>query len=117
MSDSMWPYGLQPARLLCPWDSPDKNTGVGCHALLQGIFPTHGLNPCLLHWQADSLPLLPPGKPQEIFKVYFKSLICIFEKKIQEDPIPSPPAILVIPKLSKLNAALPCFYLYLRPQR
>ena len=37
------------ARLLCPWDSPGKNTGVGCHALLQGIFPTQGSNPGLLH--------------------------------------------------------------------
>ena len=35
-------YALQPARLLCPWDSPGQNTGVGCHALLQGIFPTQG---------------------------------------------------------------------------
>ena len=45
--------------LLCPWDSPNKNTRVGCHALLQGIFPTQGSNLCLLHllhWQADSLP-------------------------------------------------------------
>ena len=40
LSDSVQPYGLQPTRLLCPWDSPGKNTGVGCHALLQGIFPT-----------------------------------------------------------------------------
>ena len=47
------PHGLEPARLLCPWDSPGKKTGVGCHFLL----PTQGLNPCLLHWQADSLPL------------------------------------------------------------
>ena len=39
------PHGLQPARLLCPWDSPGKNTGVGCHFLLQGIFLTQGLNP------------------------------------------------------------------------
>ena len=49
------------------WDSPRKNTRVGCHFLLQGIFLTHGLNPRLLHllhWQADSLPLGPPGKPQ-----------------------------------------------------
>ena len=37
------PYGPQPARLLCPWDSPGKNTGIGCHFLLQGIFPTQGL--------------------------------------------------------------------------
>ena len=41
-------YGLQPTRLLCPWDSPGKNTGVGCHALLQGIFPTQGfMSPAL----------------------------------------------------------------------
>ena len=52
-------------RLLCPWDSPGKNTGVGYHALLQGIFPTQGSNPhllCLLLWQAGSLILAPPGK-------------------------------------------------------
>ena len=58
-------YGLQPAGLLCPWDSPGKNTGVGCHALFQGIFSTQGLNPglsCLLHWQMGSLPLGPLGK-------------------------------------------------------
>ena len=42
-----WPHGLLPARLLCPWDFPGKNTGVGCHFLLQGIFPTQGLNPGL----------------------------------------------------------------------
>ena len=37
---------------------------VGCHFLLQGIFPTQGLNPCLLNWQADSLSLRHPGKPR-----------------------------------------------------
>ena len=36
-------------RLLCPWDSPGRNTGVGWHALPQGILPTQGSNPCLLH--------------------------------------------------------------------
>ena len=35
MSDSLWPHTRQPTRLLCPWDSPGKNTGVGCHFLLQ----------------------------------------------------------------------------------
>ena len=35
MSDSVWPHTRQPTRLLCPWDSPGKNTGVGCHFLLQ----------------------------------------------------------------------------------
>ena len=54
----------------CPWDSPGKDTGMGCCALLQGIFLTQGWNLCLLcllHWQVGSLPLahssLPPGKP------------------------------------------------------
>ena len=49
MSDSLRPHGLQTTRLLCPWDFPDKNTGVGCHSFLQGIFLTRGLNPSLLH--------------------------------------------------------------------
>ena len=63
MSDSL------PARVLCPWDSPGKNTGVGCQALLQGIFPTQGSNPCLLcllHWQGGSLSLAPPRKPMKM---------------------------------------------------
>ena len=64
MSDFSRPHGLQPARLLCLWNFPGKNTGVGCHFLLQGIFPTQGLNPhllSLLHWQADSFTPKPPG--------------------------------------------------------
>ena len=48
MSNSLGPHGLWLARLLCPWDCPGSNTGMGCHFLHQGIFPTHGLNPCLL---------------------------------------------------------------------
>ena len=51
VSDSLWPHGLWPTRLLRPWDSPGKNTGVGCHFLLQGIFPTKGSNPGLPHWR------------------------------------------------------------------
>ena len=47
----VWLFGTPwtVARLLCPWDSPGKDTGVGCHALLQGIFPTQRSNPGLLH--------------------------------------------------------------------
>ena len=65
---TLWPHGLQPARLLGPWDSPGKNTGVDCLALLQGIVPTQGLNLRLLHllhWQAGSLSLRgePPDPP------------------------------------------------------
>ena len=58
---------IQPARLLSPWDFPGKNTGVNCHFLLQGIFPTQGSNSSLLHWQAGSLPLAPSGKPHIAF--------------------------------------------------
>ena len=43
-------YRLEPTRLLCPWDFPGKNTGVGCHGLLQGIFATQGSNLNLLQF-------------------------------------------------------------------
>ena len=57
------PHELRPTRLLCPWDFPGKNTRVGCHTPLQGIFPTQGSNLCLLHWQADSSLLSHQGSP------------------------------------------------------
>ena len=41
--NSLWPFGLYPARLLCPWDSPGKNIGVDRHSLLQGIFHNPGI--------------------------------------------------------------------------
>ena len=65
MSDSvtLWTVGRQAPLSMALWDCPGKNTGVGCHALLQRIFPTQGLNPHLLHWQVGSLGLTPPGKP------------------------------------------------------
>ena len=53
-------------QALCPRNSSGKNTGVGCHALLQGIFLTQGLNLGvlnLLRWHTSFLPLLPAGKP------------------------------------------------------
>ena len=75
------------------WSSPSKNTGVGCHFLLQGIFLTQGSNPHLLHllhWQAGSLPSAPPRKllfvwviPQftnseiVLWKVIYRLFICI----------------------------------------
>ena len=49
MSDSLPPHGLQPTRLLSPWDFPGKSAGVGCHCLLQGLFPTQGSNRGLPH--------------------------------------------------------------------
>ena len=57
-------YGLQlAARLLCPWDSPSKNTGVGCRALLQGIFLAQALNSYLLHCRQILYLLNPSGSP------------------------------------------------------
>ena len=44
------PMDCSPRRLICPWQFPGKNTGVGCHFLLQWIFPMQGSHPCLLHW-------------------------------------------------------------------
>ena len=64
-------WDLQPAWLLCPWNFPGKNTGAGCHFLLQVIFPTQRENTGLLHllhWQADSLPLHQLGSPK--FQMY-----------------------------------------------
>ena len=69
----------------CPWDSPGKNTGVGCHALLQGIFPTQGSNPHLsplpavaggffttsATWEAQSSGLVSGGEPRVILSPVF----------------------------------------------
>ena len=63
MSDSLRPHGLWPTSLLHLWNSPGKNTGVGCYSL-QGIFLMQGWNLgllCLLHRQVDSLPLSHQG--------------------------------------------------------
>ena len=82
MSDSLRPDGLQHARLLCPWDSPGKNTGVGWQALLQGIVPIQGSNTCflcLLHWQVGSFPRVPHlGSSKPFWKVKVKSLSCVW---------------------------------------
>ena len=66
MSDSLQPHGLEPTRLLSPWDVTGKNTGVDCYSFLQEIFSIQGRNPhllCLPHWPMVSLSLVPAGKP------------------------------------------------------
>ena len=67
LSHSLPPCGLLPTRFLHPWDSPGKNAGVGCHFLLQGIFPTQGSKPMSPALQADALPSEPPGKPEALW--------------------------------------------------
>ena len=90
MSNSLRPYGLWPARLLCPWNSPGKNTRVGCHFLLQGIFLTQGSNPRLLHvlhWQEDSLPLCHLGSPGDALSGEMLSgTTCCSLRQISSDP-------------------------------
>ena len=63
VSDPLWLHGLQPPRLLCAWNCPGKNTGVGCHSLLQGIFSSHGSKPGLLHCGQILYCLSPQGSP------------------------------------------------------
>ena len=65
------PMDCKPIRLLCPWDSPSKNPGVGCHFLLQGIFPTQGQNPCSLKSSAlvgGFFTTAPPEKPNNALR-------------------------------------------------
>ena len=50
---TLWSHGLYPARLLCPWDSPDKNTGMGCYFLLQRIFLSQEIK--LASWASSAL--------------------------------------------------------------
>ena len=69
VSKPLRPHGLQPSRLLCPWNSPSKNTGVGSLFLLQGIFPTQGSNPDLLHYRQVLYHL---SHVQENFKVHLQ---------------------------------------------
>ena len=65
LSDSSLPQGLQPSRLLCPWDFPGKNTGVGCYFFLQGIFPTQDQThvTCVSCTGRGFFTTVPPGKP------------------------------------------------------
>ena len=85
VSDSLQPHGLQPVRLLSPWDSPGKNIGVGFHFLLQGIFLTQGLNPSLLDCRQTLYQLsykVSPGSSRHKIKTcyyhekYFTAFLC-----------------------------------------
>ena len=80
-----------PTRLLCPRNSPGKNTGVGCHFLLPRDLPNPGIEPVTLHLQVDSLPLRYPESPEE--------------SKTQEYSVPSLPRQ-SFPPILKLTACL-----------
>ena len=78
-SSSLQPRRLLPARLLWPWDSPGRSTGVGCHFLLQGIFLTQGLNPFLLHCRQILYHLSHQGSPHYMKKGKFKAMCELFK--------------------------------------
>ena len=85
ISNSLWPHGLSPTRLLCPWGSPGKNTGVGCHSLLQGIFLTHGSNQGLLHCRQILYHLSHKGSP--IIHILIHSLIQLLTQQLFIKPL------------------------------
>jgi len=85
VSDSLQPHGVWPTSLLHPWDFPGKNTGVGYHLLLQGIFLTQGLNLSLLHCR-QTLPSEQPGEPFlliiiSLFVCFFSTFVTVFFHK------------------------------------
>ena len=88
MPNSLQPHGLQPTRLLCPWDFIGKDTEVVCHFLLQGVSLTQVLNPGLLHCRQILLLTELPGLPSEFHWVKTPARVVIVEihlgKKVQE---------------------------------
>ena len=77
----MTPWTITSTRLFCPWDSPGKNTEVE-YFLLQGSFPTQGLDLCLWHWQADSSPLSHQGSLVQ--RQLFRQLKCTYLKRLKK---------------------------------
>ena len=75
VSDSLWPHGLWPTRLLWPWNSPGKNTRVGSHSLLQGFFPTQGLNPGILNCRKILYHLSHQESPKYLKNICWYSLL------------------------------------------
>ena len=99
------PMDCSPPRLLCLWDFPVKNTRVGFHFCLPQIFLTQESNSHLLHllhWQVDSLPLAPPGKPTV-------DLGKAFTIKIHSSSLPSSLSVSPLPSLPPI----PSFFIFM----
>ena len=87
MPNALWPHAVQPTRLLHPGDFPGKDTGVGCHFLLQGILPTQGSNPGLLHCRQILYWLSYKGSPNEgvlLHQCFLKSISYWWAHRITE---------------------------------
>ena len=124
MSGSLRPHGLQAARLLCPWHFSGKNTGMGCHFLLHGIFQTQGSNLRLRHFRwspashTDSSPLSQLGTAQMILQGATPpcpgpSECCVSFS--QHEPVPGKVVITWLPKSWPLEGVW-VSYSPLRPQ-
>ena len=105
VADSLQPHGLQPARLLCPWSSPGKNTGVGCHSLLQRIFLTQGLNLGLLHCSQILYSLSHLGSLEDLI-LYLNIIITAHSCLIGSLPFP----ILLMRKVRPSSQGFPDFW-------
>ena len=88
MSDSLWPHGLYPNRILRPWDFPGKNTGAGCHFLLQGIFLTQGSNLGFLHCRQLLYHLSHQGSPSSQRYGFSSSHVWMWELDHKENWAP-----------------------------
>ena len=86
--NSFQPHGLQPTRLLCPWDSPSKNTRVGSPSLLQGIFLTQGSNPGLLHCKHMLYCLSHQGSPNHYWVSPFKTTMTKKKQQLKKKIFP-----------------------------
>ena len=88
VSDSCYPIDCSTARLLCSWDSPGKNTGVGCHFLLQGIFLTQESNLGLLHCRQTLYQLNYEGSPYICIYTHTQTYIYIYSSPAAAIGIP-----------------------------
>ena len=81
-------YGLQTARLLCPWNSPSKKTRVGSHFFLQRIFFTQGSNPHLLHWKQILYHVSHHNELQILFTFFSVCIFLHFANLLHMDVLP-----------------------------
>ena len=91
LSDSLGPHGLSSTRLLCPWNSPGKNTGLGCHFLLQGIFPSQGSNLRLLMSPALAEGIFTPSAGSKTSPLHTQESV----------PVQGPHLLQAVPHLSR----------------
>ena len=114
VSGSLWPHGLQPARLLCPWDPPGKNTGVGCHALLQGHLPDSGTEPTHSALQADSLSVSCYGQCNPVHqnnKKVWKYIFWPFQHSFAVSPMKEHGFFVYFLCIQTVTKNLKCYYL------